>query len=61
MPIVRVFRGRKVKRTKRIGDRIVVFFHGANNSGLCTQVVVPRAQFLAERQAAYEPGSSAKA
>lgn len=51
MPIVREFRGKRVKRTKKKGERILVIFYGAAKGMPGQQIEISLADFMAERRA----------
>ena len=55
MPVIREYRGRPVKRTRRVGDRVVITFAGARPGRPGERVVVPLAEYLRDRRAAYRP------
>ena len=55
MPVIREYCGRPVKRTRRVGDRVVVTFAGARPGQSGERVVVPLADYLRDRRAAYRP------
>ena len=55
MPVIREYRGRPVKRTRRVGDRVVVTFAGIRRGQPGERLVVPLAEYLRDRRATYRP------
>ena len=55
MLVRREFRDKVVKRTKRVGNAVVVIFKNEQKGQPGERVVVPLAQYLEERRVAYRP------
>lgn len=53
MPIIRRFRGKRVKRTTRKGDKILVLFQPAEKGFAGERILVPITQYLAERESMF--------
>jgi hypothetical protein len=53
MPLLRILRGRVVKRTRRFGPRVLVTFRGHTKGSLGPRLLLPLAEYLAEVRTAY--------
>lgn len=58
MPLYRVFRGRIVKRTRRLGAQVLVTVWSQTQASPCDRLMVPLAEYLAEVRTTYRPGQT---
>jgi hypothetical protein len=55
MPVERSFRGRPIKRTRRVGSRVLITFRGPSKGAPGPRLVVGLPEYLAGLQTLYLP------
>jgi hypothetical protein len=55
MPLIRVLRGRVVKRTCRLGSCVLVTFRGPAKGSTGPRLLMPLVEYLAEVRTTYRP------
>jgi hypothetical protein len=58
VPLLRMLRGRVVKRTHRFGPRVLVTFRGHTKGCAGPRLLLPLAEYLAEVRTVYRPAAA---